>query len=611
MRLINLFVGALTRLASTTHLAISLVHRAAPGRAAAVIGLHLLTAALLGAQVLLGREALDAVLAAQTGAAGVRAAVAPLASLAVAAAVGGFAAPALALQNRLLGELAQRAVHDRILAVTTSVPLRRFDEPAFADQLQRVRANAVARPLLVTTALMQLLGAAAAIGVLALALLALHPLLPPALLAAGLPLLLVSRRGGAAEFAFAVGQSPSARLRDHLRGVLTGHREAREVRAYALAGPLRSRYDRACDEHLAGLRTLVNRRHRQAAAASALTAVATAVTLVLLVAALLRGTLSMADAGAAVLAVKLLGTRLEQVFIAAGSLYESKLFLDDLHRFAAAAAEPAGGAEPATIAAPAGFAVLRAEGVGFRYPGAARPSLDGVDLTLRRGEVVGLVGENGSGKSTLAMLLAGLHAPDTGRIAWDGTDLAACDPASVREQVTVLFADPVRYALPAADNIAPGSFTTGTPHERAAIRHSARLAGAHDVIRALPGGYDTPLSSEYVAGTGLSDGQWQRIALARAFHRAAPLVILDEPATALDPRAEHELFETVRDLFAGRTVIVISHRLANVRTADRIVVLAGGRVAEEGDHDTLLAAGGHYATMFALQAGGYVPSGSP
>ncbi|BCJ50005.1 hypothetical protein Asp14428_14800 [Actinoplanes sp. NBRC 14428] len=307
---------------------------------------------------------------------------------------------------------------------------------------------------------MQLLGAGAGIVVLSLALLALHPMLPPMLLAVGLPLLLVSRRGGAAEFAFAVTQSPSARLRDHLRSVLTGREEAREVRAYELSGSFRERYGHANDRYLEDLRALVNRRHRQAALAGVLAAGATALTLVVLLA-LTRGPLTLADAGAAVLAVKLLSSRLEQAFTAAGTLYESSLFLADLGRFTALA--PDGPAGPGRPAPADGFAVLHARGLSFRYPGAARPALDGVDLTVRRGEVIGLVGENGSGKSTLALLLAGLLPPTGGSIAWDGTDLAGLDPLTVRRHVAVLFADPIRYALSVADNIAPGTADTGAP----------------------------------------------------------------------------------------------------------------------------------------------------
>jgi ATP-binding cassette subfamily B protein len=602
VRLNTLFVGSVRRLAITMNAAIALVWRAAPARAAAVTGLQLASAALLGAQVLLGREAATAMLTPQAGGS-VRAAIAPLTALAAISAISGLAAPALALQNRLLGELAQRAAYDRILEVTTTVELRQFDDPDFADQLQRVQANAVPRPLLVTGALMQLVGAAAAAGVLTITLFALHPWLPLVLLAVGAPLLLVSRRSGAAEFAFAVGQSPSARLRDHLRAVMTGHDEAREVRAYDLSHSLRHRYARVCDRYLGDLRQLVNRRHRQAALAGVFTAAATILTLLFLVRELANGSLTLADAGAAVLAVKLLSTRLELAFTAAGTLYESALFLEDLNRFTALAPS-----RPGPSSAPPAFQVLRIRDVGFRYPNSAQPSLTGVNLTIRRGEVIGLIGENGSGKSTLAMLLAGLLTPTEGQITWDGVDLATHDPAAVRRHVTVLFAEPTRYALPAADNIAPGVSDTSTPQARVAVSRSARAAGADAFVRRLPQGYDTLLSGEYAGGTNLSKGQWQRIALARAFHRDASLVVLDEPATGLDPRAEHELFETVRTLAGEHTVIMISHRLSNVRGADRIVVLSDGRVAEEGDHDTLVSAGGRYADLFSLQANGYTPT---
>jgi ATP-binding cassette subfamily B protein len=589
---------SLRNLVVTLRAAVVLVWRAAPRRCAAVIALQLVSAALLGAQVLVGREALAGVLGADQAAVDVRHAILPLAALAAITAAASLCTPVLALQNRLLGEFAQRAAYDRILDVTATVDLQRFDDPAFFDHLQRVQSSAVARPLLIAQGLMQLLGGCAGIAGLTLALLALQPMLVPLLLITGLPLMLVSRRSGQAEFAFAVGQSPAARLRLHLCAVLLGRAEAREVRAFALQEPLRTRYRQVCDRYLSDLRHLAGRRYRQAMLAGVITTVATAATLSVLLLALVDHRITLADAGAAVLAVRLLGTRMDVTFAALGSLYESALFLADLRRFGDLA--PAPGDRP-VLAAPAGFDELRVRDLRFRYPGGSRPALDGIDLTVRRGEVIGLVGENGSGKSTLAMVLAGLLAPASGSVTWDGVDLAGYDRESVRRHIALVFPDAIRYAMSASDNI-----SLGYADERTAVIKSARAAGAHDLVAGLPDGYDTFLSSEYAGGQDLSDGQWQRIALARAFHRDATLVVLDEPATGLDPRAQHELFEAIHALFAGRTVVVISHRLADVRTADRIIVLAGGRVAEQGDHDSLVAAGRRYANLFALQAEGYV-----
>jgi ATP-binding cassette subfamily B protein len=259
---------------------------------------------------------------------------------------------------------------------------------------------------------------------------------------------------------------------------------------------------------------------------------------------------------------------------------------------------PAGGPQPNRD-----FERITVRNVSFTYRGATKPVLHGVDLDIRRGEVVALVGENGSGKTTLAKLLCALYRPTSGTICWDDVDTAGCDPAAVRAGIAVVFQDFVRYpSLTAGQNIGIGM--PSRIHDRTAIEEAARRAGAHDVIAALPDGYDTLLSRNF-GGTDLSTGQWQRVALARAFLRDAPLVVLDEPTAALDPRAERDLFQTVASLYRSRSALLISHRLSSVRFADRICVLAGGRIIESGGHEDLLALGGTYAELFELQAHAY------
>jgi ATP-binding cassette subfamily B protein len=213
-------------------------------------------------------------------------------------------------------------------------------------------------------------------------------------------------------------------------------------------------------------------------------------------------------------------------------------------------------------------------------------------MHIEPGEVVALVGENGSGKTTLAKLLAGLYAPQAGEVRWNGAGATA-----------VAFQDYVRWMLPAHDNIALGR------HERFGdrdgVRAAARRSGAHADLDPLPDGYATILGPAFIGGTDLSGGQWQRVALARLFFRDAPFVILDEPTAALDAKAEHALFASIRELLAGRSVLLISHRFSSVREADRIYVLRDGEVVETGGHDALVAAGGLYAEMFGLQAAAY------
>jgi ATP-binding cassette subfamily B protein len=252
---------------------------------------------------------------------------------------------------------------------------------------------------------------------------------------------------------------------------------------------------------------------------------------------------------------------------------------------------------------PERFDAITARNVSFTYPSREVPSLSDVSIDLPRGHVVALVGENGSGKTTLAKLLAGLYPPTHGTVAWDGIDMTTFDPAQLRPRVAVLFQDFVRYHLSAFENIAFGNRRLAD--DEPAVFAAARSAGAHEFLTTLPHGYETLLGPEYYGGSDLSGGQWQRVALARAFLRDAELIILDEPTAALDPRSEAELYARVRELFAGRTVLLISHRFASVRRADHIYVLDGGRVIEDGSHDELMHAQGSYAQMFTLQASAY------
>jgi ATP-binding cassette subfamily B protein len=217
--------------------------------------------------------------------------------------------------------------------------------------------------------------------------------------------------------------------------------------------------------------------------------------------------------------------------------------------------------------------------------------------------VVALVGENGSGKTTLAKLLARLYTPDSGAIRWDGVDVSAVDPDELRRGVAVIFQDFLHYHLPARDNVGLGRVEAIGDLD--AIIRAAGQADADGFVSALRAGYETMLGPEFIGGTDLSVGQWQRLALARAFFRDAPFIVLDEPTASLDARAEHDLFNRVRTLLAGRTVLLISHRFSSVRSADRIYVLDAGRIVESGVHDDLLRGDGLYAELFQLQAAAY------
>ena len=243
------------------------------------------------------------------------------------------------------------------------------------------------------------------------------------------------------------------------------------------------------------------------------------------------------------------------------------------------------------------------EDVGFRYEGSERWAVRHLDLEIGAGEVLALVGENGAGKTTIVKLLSRLYDPAEGRILLDGRDLRDYDLDELRNRVGVVFQDFVRFHFTAAENIAMGRVEAAGDRDR--IEQAADRSLADAVIARLPLGFEQPLGRRFSGGVDLSGGEWQKIAIARAYMRDADVLVLDEPTSALDARSEYEVFQRFRDLSAGKTTLLISHRFSTVRMADRIIVLEGGAIIEAGTHQALLDRGGHYAEMFELQAAGY------
>jgi ABC-type multidrug transport system fused ATPase/permease subunit len=575
----------------------------AAGRRDLIVSISLQTLAGLGlaVQLVLGQRALNSLFAAVQGD-GSLASVAPWAlSVAVVAFVLFFANAVQRERQQILGELVNRHVEAKVLDVVTEVDLEAFETPAFFNRLERIRGRAE-QPLNLVWGVSGLAGAAVGTIGVVIGLFAIEPLLIPMIALVFLPAWLVASRRSESFWRFFWRMTPRDRERSYLGQVLSGRDEAKEIRAFGLAGYLRSRYDRLYEERIRELREVARRHLMFSFAANLGISIVLLVTLLLISWLTLRHDVTLTQAGIAVAGVAIVGARLTQAGYSAGSLSEAGLYMDDYNAFIDLLPKVA--EKRPTAAAPRRFDLLTVDGVSFTYPSGNEPALRDVHLEIRRGEVVALVGENGSGKTTLAKLLAGLYSPTKGRIGWDGVDISTVDPDDLRRSVAVIFQDFIRYHLPARDNVGLGR--SDAAGDLDAIRRAAEHADADSFLSTLPAGYETVLGPQFIGGTDLSVGQWQRVALARAFFRDAPFVVLDEPTAALDPRAEHDLFERIRSLLSDRTVLLISHRFSSVRSADRIYVLAEGSVVEAGTHVELMADGGIYEELFTLQAAAYL-----
>ncbi|PXY32082.1 ABC transporter ATP-binding protein [Prauserella muralis] len=539
-----------------------------------------------------GKLVFDALLEPEQAAVGLTPA---LLALAFMTALTGSINPLQTQQHRLLGERVSQRVWDRVLDTTARADLVTYESTGFATALERVQQNALTRPFMVTASLLGLTGGLLGVATMSAVLIGVEPLLVPILLAAGIPAVLLSRWASRTEFAFAHRLTALFRRRQYLRQLLTQRPYAAELRAFGSTGPLRDRHGTLNSQVTTALRGQVRRRQLIAALTTVGVALALTAALLAIVELVRRGRIGLPEAGAAAIAVRLLSGQLNTMFTSIGGLLESAPFLADLERFVASGPPAAPGGRKRQLTER-----LVLHDVSFRYPEQERPAVDAVDIEIGAGEVVALVGENGSGKTTLAKIVAGLYDPQSGSRRWDGAVAAAPD---VRASVTVIFQDFVRYQLTLRDNIAISDASRQPTDE--AVLDVARRAGVLGAVDDLRDGVDTMLGRDLDEGADLSGGQWQRVALARALYRDTALVVLDEPAAALDPRAEHELFADVRALLNGRSALLISHRFSNTRLADRIYVMDAGRVVECGTHDELMARAGHYAELYTLQSAAY------
>jgi ATP-binding cassette, subfamily B, bacterial len=503
--------------------------------------------------------------------------------------------------DALLADKYTRHVSVRVMKHAAELDLAAYENPVFYDRLERARVQATDR-----LGMIQSIGRLVQLGIttvsLSISIMLFSPWLLLMLVAGVVPAFLGESHFAFLGYAKNFRQTPIRRQLDYLR-VLGGSKEAaKELKLFGLANFLTARFSRLSnqiyDEDVALAR-------RRLAAGSFLSVIGTAgyySAYVFVIWWTIAGVLSIGALYFLTGAIQQASSNIQQIFSTVSSIADQALFLTDLIAFFEM--RPAIASKPNAVAAPRpilhGFEFRN---VAFRYPGSSRLILDGLNFHLQPGERVALIGENGEGKTTIVKLLTRLYDPAAGQVLLDGVDLREYNLEDLYREIGVIFQDFMRYEMTARENIAVGRIEQ--IDDLPLLQHSAQKSMADEVIDKLPRGYEQMLGRRFDGGVDLSGGEWQKVALARAYLRDAQLLILDEPTAALDARSEYEVFQRFAELTAGKMALFISHRFSTVRMADRIVVLENGRIAEDGDHEQLTHLRGRYAEMFELQAASY------
>ena len=507
----------------------------------------------------------------------------------------------VSLCDSLLTELYSNSTSVRLMEHAASLDLEDFEDADLQDRLDRARRQVAGRSVLLSQLLSQAQDAVTIVS-FAIGLLVYAPWLIVLLLVALVPAFAGEMHFNAQSYAVNFQWTPERRELDYLRMVGASAQTAKEVKSFGLNRFLIDRYAVLSQSIYRANRRVALRRAGWGGVFTTIGTIGYYAAYAIIAFRTVRGDFTIGDLTFLSGSFRRLRTLLESLLTGFSQVAGQALYLDDLFSFFQIQPEILSPADPRPFPMPIREG-LTFEDVGFRYPSAERWAVRHLSFTLRAGEVLALVGENGAGKTTLVKLLSRLYDPDEGRILLDGYPLSEYSLAELRANIGVIFQDYVRYYFTASDNIAVGHIEARDDEER--ISDAARRSVADAVIARLPKGYAQMLGKLFKEGVDLSGGEWQKIAIARAYMRDAQLLILDEPTAALDARSEFEVFQRFKELSHGRSAVIISHRFSTVRMADRIIVMHHGQISEMGSHEQLVAAGGHYAELFELQAAGY------